>query len=538
MLVADYPELVFSADESHLVAGIRSSSPRPPLGLDALRGIVEHAGYAQWPLSEAALLALLEAYNSPVASFQIPIAECRDASFTLEVSADAMQAWVSVVPACGGKALDPDKIHRVLGQAGVTFGIDPAVVTAMCSSSAHAAGERSLIAAGIAPENGEDTRFELLIEEARNRAPTMDERGLIDFRELGAIPTVSAEQPLMRRIPPTTGIVGRNVRGETIAPVPGRDEPFAQNLVGAYVADDDVNVLRAVFSGQPVCCANGVSVEQVLHLRQVNMATGNISFDGTVSIEGEVMPGMKVHATGDILVGDIIDGAELEAGGDIRVTGGIIAKAQVRAAGSVSARFVENSHVSAGAILSIDDTALQSELQANNQIIVGVKASSRGRLAGGTARAMMLIRAPILGASTVGVTRLLLGINPVLEARYQDLLKEIERLREEEANLEKLVKHFTRLGDKPDLLERTKTSWQHAIQSWARLLPEREDLERQLGLIGQARVEVSVCTEGAIDMTFGKKVMHLRQSCNTGVFALDDERIVFTDAGGEVRILN
>ena len=190
----------------------------------------------------------------------------------------------------------------------------------------------------------------------------------------------------MRRIPPTTGTVGRNVRGGVVEPEPGNNELFAESLLGAYVAADDANLLRAVFSGQPVRCGNGVTVEPILHFRNVNMATGNVSFDGTVSIEGEVLPGMKVHATGDIVVGGVIDGAELKAGGDIRIGGGIIAKAQVEAGGAVSARFVEGSQVLAGTTIAIDDTALQSDLQANNQIVVGLK-SPRGRLAGGSARA-------------------------------------------------------------------------------------------------------------------------------------------------------
>ena len=36
------------------------------------------------------------------------------------------------------------------------------------------------------------------------------------------------------------------------------------------------------------------------------MATGNIAFDGTVNIEGEVLPGMKVHASGDIVVTGVV----------------------------------------------------------------------------------------------------------------------------------------------------------------------------------------------------------------------------------------
>ena len=244
---------------------------------------------------------------------------------------------------------------------------------------------------------------------------------------------------------------------------------------------------------------------------------------------------MKVHATGDIVIGGVVDGAFLDAGGDIHVGGGVIAKSQVRAGGAVSARFVEGSHVFAGTAISVDDTALQSELQANNQIVVGVKSPERGRLAGGSARAMMLIRAPLLGSATSGVTSLLLGVNPVLEAQYQEILHKVEKQKAEEENLEKVIKHLSKVGDKGGMLERAKHSWQQALKNWGALMTERDELEKQMALIAEARVEVGAALSGAVDLTFGKKILHVRKNYETGSFSLIGDRIMFTDlVGNEV----
>ena len=83
----------------------------------------------------------------------------------------------------------------------------------------------------------------------------------------------------------------------------------------------------------------------------------------------------------------------------MRVAGGIIAKARVVAGGTIAARFAESALLAAGTNIVIEDSALQSELQANNQILIGTKATQRGRLAGGSARAMMLIRTQLLGSN-------------------------------------------------------------------------------------------------------------------------------------------
>ena len=525
----DCPGLTLVQEGECLLARLTPVAERAPLDADGLKALIEQSGYGRWIVSVAGTAQLLECCSDPAAELSIELAKSSEASFSIEVATDAMQAWVNVVPACGGKPLQADDVFMALGEAGVTYGIDPEAVNAACAA---AVPERVLVASGTPAVDGEDARFDVLVAEARDRAPHVNENGLIDFRDLGAIPSVSADEALMRRVPPTTGTAGRNVRGDVLEPAPGKSEGFSEKLIGAYVARDDTNLLRAVFSGQPVRCGNAVNVEQVLRIRNVNMASGNISFDGTVNVEGEVLPGMKIHATGDIIIGGVVDGAELEAGGDIRISGGVIAKAHVRAGGSVSVRFVENALVTAGTTIAIEDTALQSELQANNQILVGLKSPQRGRLAGGSARAMLLIRTPILGSATGGVTKLLLGVNPVLEAEYQALVHKIDKQREDEQNLEKLVKHLARQGDKAALHERAKASWEQAVKAWGRLLPQRDELERQLALIAGARIEVGSAVAGAVDVTLGKKLLRMRKSYEAGVFSAEGERFVYTDSQG------
>ena len=527
-----FPGLDLYDDGHRLEASIVPVEGRPLLDLETLRGLLAQAGYGEWPISDEVLNKLVSLYNSASAAFELPLGEIRDALFFVEIADDAMQAWLTITPAMGGKGPSSDDVYMRLGEAGVTFGIDQGAVDAACAAGG---AEPVLVASGTPGVDGEDARFELLISDVRDRAPQMDEHGLIDFREQGAIPTVSKDQPLMRRFPATTGTVGRDVRGVPVVPKPGKDASFDGNMSGAYVSGDDANLLLAAFAGQPVHCGNNVHVEPVYRIREVNLATGNITFDGTVQVEGEVLPGMKVNCTGDIVIGGVVDGAFLDAGGDIHVAGGIIAKSQVRAGGAVSARFIEGSHVFAGTAIAVEDTALQSELQANNQIVVGLKSPERGRLAGGSVKAMMLIRAPMLGATTSGVTSLQLGVNPVLQAQYQEILQKVEKQKAEEENIEKIIKHLTKAGDKGGMLERAKVSWQQALKNWGTLMNERDELEKQIALIAEARVEVGVGLSGAVDITFGSKVLRVRKNYETGAFSMGADRIMFTDlAGNEV----
>lgn len=233
--MADYPGLAFREDGNTLVALVQPTVGHPALDRDALQAELDRLGYGCWQLYDDALNNLVERYNAAATTTEpnLTVGERVDARFSLEIASDAMQAWATIVPSQGGKALEPESIYLALGEAGVTFGIDEAAIGAACRDDVAA---RVLAAAGVPAVRGEDTRFELLVADARDRTPHINDKGLIDFREQGAIPTVSAEQELMRRIPPTPGTAGRTIRGETIEAEAGKNEPFADNLSGAIIA--------------------------------------------------------------------------------------------------------------------------------------------------------------------------------------------------------------------------------------------------------------------------------------------------------------
>ena len=117
---------------------------------------------------------------------------------------------------------------------------------------------------------------------------------------------------------------------------------------------------------------------------------------------------------------------------------------------------------------------------------------------------------------------------------YQELQQQVATRREEEQNLEKVVKHLEKKGDKSGMLERARTSWQQAVQAWGRLLPERDALERQMALIQEARIEVGQGVAGALDLTFAGKSQRVRNLFGPGAFSVVHEAIVFTSPTGQV----
>lgn len=508
---------------------------RAPVDVAALHAMLEEGGYAQCVLFEDEIARAATECNTADKPFVVHLADRRDGAIQVKIAADEMSVQLCLTPAQGGKTPSMDDVEKALAEAGVVFGIDVGALTQACGPEL---GHTVAVAIGTPAENGHDTVFETLLPQTTDRAPKIDDDGLIDYREHGGIVVVRPGEPLMRRLPHTLGVVGHTVRGRDLPPRPGMDVPFSPQLAGAQLASDDPNLLQSAVVGQPVLVPHGVMVEPVLRVAEVNLATGNIHFDGTVQVDGEVQHGMLVQASGDIIVRGTVDGGLLEAGGDVHVSGGIIAQARVQAKGAVSARFAEHCTLHAGTVIALDDMALECELESLNQIIIGAKQPQRARLVGGHTTAKLLLRVPILGSNKAGITHVEAGVNHVLAEQMTVLLAQLEKEKEVEENLQKLVKHLSATGDPKGMLERVKASWRQAVQAWSQSLAARGELEKQLAQLRIAKVEVGVGVDGAVDLVLCNKPACLRSEFSDGVFAVDAEnKILFTDTAGKVMVV-
>ena len=525
--------LALTEQDNELVANCQPGQPGDlarPIDPQVLQSLIEDAGYGDWAPIAGARATLVARWAAGGEAFDLALCRREDGRATVEVSADGLTAWLNFTAARGGQPLKPEALVLLLKQCDVVFGVDASALHAACESDKDLHVE---VARGEPAIAGEDARFELLVDDVRTREPRVDERGLIDYHELGDIPGVLAGQGLMRRHPATPGTAGCDVLGTVLPARPGRDQAFHLPFQGVTLAPDDPNLLVAEAAGQPVQRDRGVVVEKLLHLRGVNLATGNIHFVGSVEVAGDVSPGMKVDASGDIVVKGLVDGAQLKAGGSVKVYGGVIAHSEVRAAQSVAVRFVENSSLHAGTTIAVETMALHSQLEASSQVLVGAGQGQRGRLIGGMTRAGMRVLVFSLGAAAVSLTRVLVGGNSDLQLRSLTLSQAIERARQEADKLEKLVLHLQQQGDPKQLLEKVRSTWQQELKTWADLLEKRVELDRELGQTTLAEIEMLSAVAGDVDIAFGATVRHLRAGFGAGAISIDaQEQVIYRPGGG------
>ncbi|TXT41105.1 MAG: hypothetical protein FD135_564 [Comamonadaceae bacterium] len=529
------PGITFNEADGKVLLVSQPQPDREPVDSKLLHALLIQEGFGDCQLDEAAISNAANMCNVQQAPFGLEVARRVDAALAIQIELGDMTAKLSITAARGGKPASVLDVLAALEQAGVTFGIDEAAVAQACQAGLCSA---LVVARGQVAQDGKDAVLEALVSDTIDRAPKLNEQGLIDYREHGDLPVVAAGTELMRRIPATPGVPGKTVKGQVLAAIAGHDAHFAAKLDGAEISSSDANLLIASVNGQPVRVTDGVMVEPIFRVKEVNMATGNIHFDGTVHVAGEVIQGMKVQASGDIVVDGMVDGGQLDAGGNIQVAGGLIAHAKLHAGGSVTARFAEGVQITAGTVIVITDMAIDCELHSLNQIIIGSNSPQRGRLVGGTTAAALLLRVPLLGSSKAGTTKVIVGTNSELEARYTALLARIESEKAEEANLDKLIKQLKAIGDPKHMLDRVKASRQHAVQVWGQSLTEKQTLEHELELSLTARVEVSQGVEGAVDLMFGHKPVPLRREFEAGSFSMNEQaQVLFTDLAGNVLIV-
>ena len=153
----------------------------------------------------------------------------------------------------------------------------------------------------------------------------------------------------------------------------------------------------------------------------VGVGTGNIDFDGTVTITGDVTQGFYVKATGDIEVKGSINGAEV-IGRNIVVGGGLTGaeRGKIQSQENVTIAFVENALIEAGGNITIMKFALHSTLRAGQRIILEGR---QGQLTGGIATAGEEVSARYIGNNAHVVTRVAVGVDPNLQKEYHEVCK-------------------------------------------------------------------------------------------------------------------
>lgn len=358
------------------------------------------------------------------------------ANITVEVSKDRMAAMVRFQVQNEELVPTLEMVQEALAEKGVTYGIDK---QALIDGIENGGSGNITAAQGKPPENGKDAYIERCFDLGEKGRPVANKYDQVDYKNLNLFVIAHKDDVLARRVLQTTGIAGVNVFGDEVPAKNGKPKPLPN---GKHTRVENENEVVADLDGQIVDNGTKISIDPQLSINgDVGLSTGNIDFIGGVHISGSVQAGFVVKATGDIEIKGMVSGATVE-GRNVFISGGVqgMNKGHILAREDVRANFVENADIEAGSNICITDVVLHSDLRAGKKVLVEGK---RGQITGGSIAAGEEIRANNIGNLMYVVTRLTVGVNPMLQRKYKETCKEYS---ESKKKLEQLTRALNTLG--------------------------------------------------------------------------------------------
>lgn len=204
-----------------------------------------------------------------------------------------------------------EQVVHTMGELNIIYGFNHAEIMKAVEALEPGVFE---IATGTSPLPGKNGWLEIKVNTHTDNGLKEDELGKVDFREQRIIHTVEAGTIIGIIQPPIPGRPGVTVTNE---PLPAKQTRPLQVKLGKGIQVLENNIV-AFESGRPSIELRDVFVkvaimQKLVHSGNVNLTSGNIRFNGDITILGSVQDNMTVEAGGNILIQQSINGAKVES---------------------------------------------------------------------------------------------------------------------------------------------------------------------------------------------------------------------------------
>lgn len=377
--------------------------------------------------------ALMSLDNKPVEVRLTPIAISPvNESVRITVSPDRMHVTGRFYPpSTQGKNLTEEDVMDSLQQAGVKNGIIKRNIESFLANRKYC--EDYVLAKGTAPVEGKDAVITYNFNTDNTLKPKINEDGTVDFHQLDTISSINKGDILATLSPAIPGKPGMDVYGNVI-PAKKVVHKVLKHGKDIHLSEDGL-IMYSDVSGHAMLTDGKVFVSNTYEVvADVDASTGDIVYEGNVTVRGNVNTGYSIKAKGDIIVNGVVEGATLIAGGQIVLKRGMqgMSRGRMEAGGNIITKFIENAKVKAGGYITTE-AILHSKVSARGDIIVSGK---RGLVTGGEIRSGSNITVKNAG-STMGTSTLIeVGIDPAAVEEFRELEKSLMSMN---ADMEKLM---------------------------------------------------------------------------------------------------
>jgi len=422
-----------------------------------------------------------------------------------------------------------------LNNAGIIYGIKNDILEKLLTEPVF--NKNIEIARGDIPGKGIDSGFELLFELAGDKAPVVGDDGYIDYKNINLISNAVTGQPLAKKIPAAAGSPGITVTGEKVPGKIGKDKALPKGANTA-ISNENPNLLIAAKDGAITFSNNLISIDNVYKINSnVDTATGNIDFVGSLQISGDVKSGFQVKAVGNIEIGKNIEDAQVISEGSVVAKGGFVGsgKGLIKATEDVFVKYVENQEIIAGNDVNIGGEAMNSRIIAKNAVVLkGQKAV----IVGGCISAGKLIEASTVGSEFGTPTLVRAGYNTELMDELNKVDAEINRLNNDNERIKKALYTLVRLELDNKLspaqkapMKQLKDQQVEIPNHVEKLVKRKDELVAKLNENKKARIEVKDTVYPGTTIQIGMLKREINKVINHCAFGVSHDKIIIMSQG-------
>lgn len=346
---------------------------------------------------------------------------------SVTISGDGMEAYVTLKK--NRKKLNREDVIQELAGQGITFGVLENAIEQIISG--EYTEQPLLIAKGKGPAKGKDGWYEYFFRKAVAVTPKQLPDDKLDCQNIDWFECVEAGQKLAYYHEAEYGPDGHTVTGDPIIGSKGRELSV---LTGkGFLLLPDKKTYLAAMDGKVELIGDRLEVGNLLIVENASTVEGNIHYDGSIYIKGNVEKGVTVSATEDIVIDGLVEAAVIECDGNILLRRGANAAGNgyIKAGKSIYGKFLEAVSVFAREDIRVN-TCLNSRVFTEGKLLA---LGSGAALAGGELCAVRGMRTLYLGnraglstEAKVGVTGELNGDREKTDGKIQEVHHELSLL--------------------------------------------------------------------------------------------------------------
>ena len=343
--------------------------------------------------------------------------------FKIVVSPDGMEAYLSIQNL--NKRPTEDEVLKELWACKIRKGILRKEITKAVDGTYEE--DTVLIAVGKNAQNGRDGWYEYFFKTDVNRKPKLLPDGSVDYQDIEWYDAVKKGDKLAFYHKAEEGVDGYDVEGNILKSTRGKEQSILSG--NGFKMDSDRCTYYAKIDGMVKLDGERLEVSEMLEVEEINSSIGNIVFNGSVHVRGNVGAGVTIKAGKDIIVDGFIEGATLEAAGEIVLRKGMngSGKGRIKAGGSVTAKFLESADVYAGGMIHID-YSMNSILYSEDVVEAKLR---NGTIVGGVCTGVKGVSAQNIGTRAAVQTTIRAGSSTALMKLNNEIYRQLSSTNEE-----------------------------------------------------------------------------------------------------------